>query len=110
MNLVLVRVEANDRYGGVEVDGRGGVVRFGLPARGKPALINAGCCLLACGEVAAGLAGFPERFSLEADWLAPLAESGKVGGVIQEADFIAIGVADDYRRFCRDCAAHLDDP
>ncbi|MDR1535781.1 MAG: nucleotidyltransferase family protein [Planctomycetota bacterium] len=107
VNLVLVRVEANDRYGGVELDGRGGVVRFGLPAEGKPALINAGCYLLNCAKVAAGLAGFPERFSLEADWLAPLAESGKVGGIIQEADFIDIGVPDDYRRFCRDYGAQL---
>ncbi|MDR1519964.1 MAG: nucleotidyltransferase family protein [Planctomycetota bacterium] len=102
--LVLVRVEANDRYGGVEVDAAGRVVRFGLPADGGPALVNAGCCLLRPEPIQAALAGLPRRFSLERDLLPGLARQGRVAASVQAADFIDIGVAEDYRRFCREFA------
>ncbi|MDR1945820.1 MAG: NTP transferase domain-containing protein [Desulfovibrio sp.] len=103
VTMTLVGVAANDRYGGVELDAPGRVRRFGLPPGGNPALINAGCCLLEIETVRDALTDFPPRFSLEQDLFASLAEHGLVRGSVQDAEFLDIGVPDDYRRFC---AAH----
>lgn len=102
--LTLVRMEKNDRYGGVSLDGKGRIARFGLPADGAPAWVNAGCCLLRIAAAKESFLALPTRFSLERDWLAPLARSGLVGASPQKADFIDIGVPEDYRRFLRDFA------
>jgi D-glycero-alpha-D-manno-heptose 1-phosphate guanylyltransferase len=98
--LTLLHVARNDRYGGVEPGDQGRVRRFGLPADGGAAFINAGCVLVNAGLARHSLRGFPERFSLENDWLAPLAAQGLVGASVQDAEFVDIGVPEDYRRFC----------
>jgi D-glycero-alpha-D-manno-heptose 1-phosphate guanylyltransferase len=110
--MALVAVAAGDRYGEVAMDTQGRVRRFGrstassgpCPEKGDgPVLINAGCCLLELDALRRTLAAFPRRFSLEQDLFAPLAERGLLRGSVQEAEFLDIGVPDDYRRFC---AAH----
>ncbi|MDR0827401.1 MAG: NTP transferase domain-containing protein [Desulfovibrio sp.] len=101
VNMLLTKVAHNDRYGGVELDALGKVRSFGVPANGDPALINAGCYLLNLDAVRKSLKGFPPKFSLENDWLLQLAEQGMVGADVQTADFIDIGVEEDYRHFCR---------
>ena len=99
--LTLVQMADNNRYGGVEIEANGRINRFGLPAAGGPALINAGCYLLEQERVGQLLAGRPVRFSLEDDFLKSLAVQGLLGGLVEEAEFIDIGVPEDYHRFVR---------
>lgn len=99
--LALTEVAVNDRYGRVTLDQQGRVESFGGPADGSPALINAGCYILDTAALIKITTDYPSRFSLENDLLAPLAERGLVGASIQAADFIDIGVVEDYSRFCR---------
>jgi D-sedoheptulose 7-phosphate isomerase len=101
VTMVLKRVERNDRYGGVELDAAGRITRFGAAADGLPALVNAGCCLLRTEEVKQSLSGLPPKFSLEWDWLAGLVQKGLVGSSLQDADFVDIGVPEDYQLFCQ---------
>jgi D-glycero-alpha-D-manno-heptose 1-phosphate guanylyltransferase len=108
--MVLVELAAAGRYGEVETDEQGRVRRFGPRAspaglcpegNAGPVLINAGCCLVELDALRRILMDFPPRFSLEQDLFAPLAERGLLRGSIQkEAEFLDIGVPDDYRRFC----------
>jgi len=97
--LALVKAPKDNRYGGDSLEPGGRVSRFGLPAAEAPAFINAGCYLLEQEMVGRLLAGRPARFSLEDDFLGPLAGRGLVGGVLEEAGFIDIGVPEDYLRF-----------
>jgi D-glycero-alpha-D-manno-heptose 1-phosphate guanylyltransferase len=110
--MVLVELAAAGRYGEVDTDDRGRVRRFGprtstaglCPKKNAgPVLVNAGCCLLELDALRRILMGFPPRFSLEQDLFAPLAERGLLQGSIhKEAEFLDIGVPDDYLRFCRE--------
>lgn len=100
VTLTLAEVPDNQRYGAVETDENGRVTRFGPPAPGRAAWINAGCALLDITEAKRLLRGFPPRFSLEADFLPGLAERGLLGADRQTAAFIDIGIPEDYRRFC----------
>lgn len=99
VSLVLVEVPDNRRYGAVDADEAGRVKCFGPPTPGRPAWINAGCTLVDAAETRRLLSGFPPRFSLESDFLPGLAERGFLGANRQTAEFIDIGVPDDYHRF-----------
>lgn len=100
VTVALTPVNKNDRYGGVETDSSGLVRRFSLPPDGEGAMINAGCYLMNTDAVKTALKPCPPRFSLEQDFLSPLAEHGSIAASLQNADFIDIGVVEDYRRFC----------
>lgn len=100
LTLVLNRISHNDRYGGVELDASGRVRRFGSRPDGRPSLINVGCYVFQPGAWLEMTTGFPAKFSLEADFLESLAAQGKIGASQQELDFIDIGIAADYYRFC----------
>ncbi|MDR1684909.1 MAG: NTP transferase domain-containing protein [Desulfovibrio sp.] len=110
VTMVLVALAAAGRYGEVETDGQGRVRRFGPRVSSAefctdkntgPTLINAGCCLVEIDALRRILQDFPPRFSLEQDLFVPLAERGLLRCSIQkEAEFLDIGVPDDYRRFC----------
>jgi Nucleoside-diphosphate-sugar pyrophosphorylase involved in lipopolysaccharide biosynthesis/translation initiation factor 2B, gamma/epsilon subunits (eIF-2Bgamma/eIF-2Bepsilon) len=101
LTLVLTEVPANDRYGGVELSPDGRIRQFGLPADGSAALINAGCYLAATEEMKKFMAPMPGKFSLENDLLPDLARRSLIGASVQKADFIDIGVPEDYEKFCR---------
>jgi len=94
LGIALAHVTDVARYGAVDVrDGE--VIGFREKGSHGPGLINAGCYYLDD----AALRALPAKacFSLEADVLAPNAGRG-IAVLAQTADFIDIGVPDDYRR------------
>jgi D-glycero-alpha-D-manno-heptose 1-phosphate guanylyltransferase len=97
VTITLKAIEANDRYGGVDVNRDGLVTTFGLRHSGKM-LINTGCYLLAACEIERAMKDYPENFSFEEDFLKAYAEAGQVAASIQDRQFLDIGVPDDYRR------------
>jgi len=95
ITLALKPMPKNDRYGGVTADKRGRVTEFGLETKAR-SLINGGCYLVDSQALTDPLRDFPERFSLELDFLAPMAREGKIAPSIQNATFLDIGIPDDY--------------
>lgn len=90
--LAVKRMRGFDRYGTVEVDRGGLVSTFNEKRPCEDGLINAGVYLVQ----AAALANMPESFSLEKEWLEPLAGTGGIYAVECDGDFIDIGVPEDY--------------
>ncbi|HCV96614.1 D-glycero-alpha-D-manno-heptose 1-phosphate guanylyltransferase [compost metagenome] len=93
--VALARVEDVGRYGAVELaDGR--VAAFNEKGGHGPGFINAGSYFLG----AAALSALPDRavFSFETDVLLPRAASEGLAACVDTADFIDIGVPEDYRR------------
>jgi D-glycero-alpha-D-manno-heptose 1-phosphate guanylyltransferase len=93
VTIAAVSIPDVGRYGALDIQG-GRIVSFLEKGGTGPGLINGGIYRIRT----AAMAGLPERFSLEADWLAPrIAElrplAFRVGG-----RFIDIGVPDDYAR------------
>jgi D-glycero-alpha-D-manno-heptose 1-phosphate guanylyltransferase len=100
LTLILTEVASNDRYGGVSVDSKGRISKFGLPATGGSALINTGCYLMMTAEMQELMKDMPTKFSLENDLLTSLAKRGLLGASVQQTDFIDIGVVTDYKKLC----------
>lgn len=94
--LALKTMDKNDRYGGVEVEETGKITLFGIKSEGR-ALINAGCYLFNITALRHSLAGMPETFSLENDFLVNYAANGHVGSSIQNQPFLDIGIPEDYQ-------------
>jgi D-glycero-alpha-D-manno-heptose 1-phosphate guanylyltransferase len=95
--IVGRRVDDTARYGRLEVDGDGRILRFlEKAASGGPGLINAGVYVLPRAIVAA----FPpaERFSFETDFLREAVERQVYLTHETDAEFIDIGTPDDYAR------------
>lgn len=94
----LCRISNNTRYGDVccNVDGR--VASF-RTATNIEALINAGCYLVHLDILSAYLKNMPEVFSLEDDLFPILLGQGLLSARVLDADFIDIGIPDDYLRF-----------
>lgn len=97
ITLALKAIEKNDRYGGVVVSSDGKIKLFGSKSEGLT-YINAGCYLLNVNTIKQALAGMPETFSLENDFLSPYAANGLVGSSLQDKPFLDIGVPDDYQK------------
>jgi D-glycero-alpha-D-manno-heptose 1-phosphate guanylyltransferase len=97
ITLALKRLEKNDRYGGVALSADGKIKSFGVKSEGF-SHINAGCYLFNVDEMKKALAGMPEAFSLENDFLVPFAARGLVGSSIQELPFLDIGIPEDYQK------------
>lgn len=95
IGVALARVDDLTRYGAVECDGPL-VSAFLEKGRSGPGLINAGCYFLG----SQALRSLPDqtRYSFETEVLVPMVASGRVAGYADTADFIDIGVPDDYRR------------
>ena len=96
--VAVVSVENADRYGSLRID-QGRVAAFEEKVAGAGARwINAGLYHLS-----------PERFldwnglsmSLERELLPQLVRTGQLNAVPVDADFIDIGIPEDYSRFCR---------
>jgi D-glycero-alpha-D-manno-heptose 1-phosphate guanylyltransferase len=95
--LALKAIEKNDRYGSVELDGSGKVKAFGIKSDGL-IHINAGCYLFDVEILKQALAGRPESFSLENDFLNQYAANGMVASSVQDQPFLDIGIPDDFRK------------
>ena len=95
VGVALARVDDLTRYGAVECDGPL-VSAFLEKGRGGPGLINAGCYFLG----SQALQSLPDQtqYSFETEVLLPMVAAGMVFGYADTADFIDIGVPDDYRR------------
>ncbi|MBN8212597.1 MAG: nucleotidyltransferase family protein [Xanthomonadales bacterium] len=95
--IVALRVEDTARYGRLEVDADGRILRFlEKDASGGPGLINAGCYVLPT----AIAREFPEaeRFSFETDYLREAVMRRVFLSLATDAEFIDIGTPDDYAR------------
>lgn len=95
VTVVLKPMVLNDRYHGVYVDSSNRVTEFGVKSAGQ-CLINGGCYLLNVDEVTSCLRSYPNQFSLEQDFLVPMAREGKVAASIQDTTFLDIGIPADY--------------
>ncbi len=95
--IVALRVDDTARYGKLETDADGRIVRFlEKDASGGPGLINAGCYVLPKAIVS----DFPEteRFSFEAEYLRDAVADRPFFALETKAEFIDIGTPDDYAR------------
>ncbi len=97
MLMALLSVEDASRYGSVTLDAQGRVKGFEEKRQGS-GLINAGCYLFRPSETLQEFRNMPDAFSLEKDALPYMAEQGKLAASIQQADFIDIGIPEDYAR------------
>lgn len=97
MLMALLSVEDASRYGSVALDSKGRAKAFEEKRPGS-GLINAGCYLFRPGETLKEFRDMPPVFSLENDALPLMAAQGKLAASIQQADFIDIGIPEDYAR------------
>lgn len=95
ISIALKPMTHNDRYGGVGIDSSSRVTEFGIKTTGR-CLINGGCYLLDIEAVSSCLRDYPDQFSLEQDYLVPLAKEGKVAASLQDTTFLDIGIPADY--------------
>ena len=95
VTITLKPMKYNDRYGAVNVDAGGHVSEFGIKTDSS-CLINGGCYLVDVDVLKNDLRDYPERFSMEQDYLVQLAKEGRVAASIQAATFLDIGMPDDY--------------
>lgn len=94
--IIIARsVQDTDRYGRLLIDDSC-VVRFMEKGMAGPGLINAGCYVLPRGA----LDSFPLgcSFSLEKDYLVPLASSRALEAFVTTGQFIDIGIPEDFYR------------
>ena len=94
--MAAVSVPDRARFGGIEVDASGWVIRFRDKGEAGAGLINAGLYRLCRAALPAG-----GRFSLESSVLPALAAARKVRSALIDGEFIDIGVPSDYFLFCQ---------
>lgn len=98
VTIALAEAPDGSRFGAVEVDETGRVLRFAEKAERGAAWINGGVYILSPAVLDASPA---EPFSFERDILAPRVESLAIYGLPRAAPFCDIGVPEDYLRFSR---------
>lgn len=97
--MAVIRLDDSSRYGQVQFDNNRRVTAFKeKSAEGAPGWINAGLCRL-CADEFYNWDGV--RFSLEGQTFPKLAQLGELRAIAIDADFIDIGIPEDYQRFCR---------
>ncbi len=106
ITLALKPMKDFDRYGAVSVKASDSptpshadalqVTAFHEKCLCAEGLINGG--VYALNRSRMDLGGLPEKFSFEKDVLELLADKGKLGGWVSNADFIDIGIPEDYAR------------
>lgn len=87
-------VQDCSRYGTIGISEDGGIEAFHEKMPIEDGRISSGVYLMRKDA----LFGMPSTFSLEADWLEPLAPSGALGAVDLTGSFIDIGIPEDYER------------
>lgn len=93
--LIGCRVEDASRYGRLQLD-QGLVCGFLEKGAAGAGIINAGCYVLARDALAAFPVG--QAFSLETDYLTPLAQATPLPVLSEARRFIDIGIPQDYAR------------
>lgn len=96
--MAVVQVPDRARFGGVESDAEGRLVRFVEKGQAGAGPINAGLYRLCRSALPSGQ---PAAFSMENDVLPALAAQRQVGLSLIDGEFIDIGVPVDYARFCQ---------
>lgn len=92
--LALKPMRDFERYGAVQRDDAGSIAAFEEKQFRSEGLINGGVYLL--NKAKEDLAGFPEKFSFEKDFLEPEAGKQSLQAYISDAYFIDIGIPEDY--------------
>lgn len=92
--IALKMMQHFDRYGSVSVDQHGFIKAFHEKQFCESGLINGGVYLLQRDV----LMPFPEKFSLEQEFLALEVSHHTIGGYVEDAYFIDIGIPEDYER------------
>ena len=95
IGIALAHVDDVGRYGAVSVDD-GRVLAFQEKGGSGPGLINAGSYFFSRGAL--DQFGLQAPFSLETDVLLPQSANGSLAAFTDTADFIDIGVPEDYAR------------
>lgn len=93
MLVIGCAVPDTGRYGRLAISD-GHVTAFQEKGLSGPGVINAGCYVLPAGALAAFPPGEP--FSLETEFLRPMAARGKLRALVSEGRFIDIGVPEEY--------------
>lgn len=94
--LVARQVADTRRYGRLEIDAEGHVLRFLDQGSAGPGPINAGCYLIPRNLLDGWSAG--SAFSLEREFLVEAVRQRRFRAFVSESLFIDIGVPDDYLR------------
>jgi D-glycero-alpha-D-manno-heptose 1-phosphate guanylyltransferase len=94
--LALKPMDNFDRYGVVQLDESQNIIAFEEKEFRKTGLINGGVYLL--NKRSENFRAFPDKFSLETDFLEKEAGSKTLKGFTSTAYFIDIGIPEDYQR------------
>lgn len=94
--LALKHVDPADRYGLVDVDDAGRIIRFREKQTNARGLINAGVYLLR--QDSLNPAAYPKNFSLERDFFEQQVSDLCLQGSPQGGYFVDIGIPEDYAR------------
>ena len=94
ITMTLKYMKENSRYGEVMIEGE--LVKKLSNDKNNKTYINAGWYVLSRNFLSSHLATYPERFSFEEDVLRPLALEGSIAAVIQNKNFLDIGIPEDY--------------
>lgn len=97
VRMAAIHVDDRTRFGGIETDDFGRVIKFAEKGRTGPGFINAGIYMMPSRvfEIATS-----EAFSFETDILKPYADARAVETIKLTGNFFDIGVPEDYARFC----------
>ncbi len=98
LRMAAVQVPDRARFGGIEIDPNSRVTGFVEKGHAGAGLINAGLYRLSRKALPTRQAA--TVYSLEADVLPSLVKARGVRAQVIAAEFIDIGVPEDYRRFC----------
>jgi len=99
--LALKPMKHYDRYGSVLLNEEKDIIGFTEKAYREEGLINGGIYLL--NKKAERFDSFPDRFSLEKDFL-ERETSGSLKGYVSDSYFIDIGIPEDYRKAQKELA------
>src|SRR5687768_6156000 len=94
--LALKPMDHFDRYGSVEIDENGNILKFKEKKYVDHGYINGGVYLL--NRISFLKNKFPRVFSFEKNYLESLAETAYIIGIVQHKYFIDIGIPEDYNR------------
>lgn len=97
MSIALRRVEDASRYGLVECDDNFNIVSFHEKSTEKNSgLINGGIYIIKTKYFKKF--PFPDKFSLECDWMQKLVGNSEIKGQVFDNYFLDIGIPEDYER------------
>jgi D-glycero-alpha-D-manno-heptose 1-phosphate guanylyltransferase len=94
--LTLKPMSQFDRYGVVDIDTEGAILKFKEKQYYEQGLINGGIYILNKDHFLKE--SFPDKFSFEKDYLEQFTGRRRFYGIVQDAYFIDIGIPEDFRR------------